>query len=656
MSTAAPIRVLIVEDSDDDAVLIVRRFHRADVPITYLRAESAAQFEEALRAQPPDVVICDYNVPGFGAEAALRLLGGVRGEGTVPFIVVSGEVGEETAAALMKAGAHDVVLKDRLARLVPAVQRELREAADRRQRRLAEEALRRSEERFRMLAEHAQDIIFRCRLVPELAFEYVSPAVRGILGYEPDDLYAEPRVLQTAITDNGLARVLASWHDPEPERLTIRWRRPDGRFAWTEQRVVRITDEAGRPVAVEGILRDVTEAVLAEQDRERLERQLRQTERLESLGQLAGGIAHDFNNLLAIITGYCEMIDDVMAGDHPAREDLDGIRTAARRGASLTRQLLIFSRREPSRPERVDLNEVVTATYALLSRTLGEDIEVALELTPALRPVLIDSSKLEQVLMNLVVNSRAAMPDGGRLSFTSGAVRDIDDPRPPTDDEPGYVLLTVSDTGCGMSPEVAQHAFEPFFTTRPPGEGSGLGLATAYGAIREAGGQIDLRTAEGRGTSVTIHLPAAQAGPDEPAAPAAAPEDDLLAGDGERVLVVEDEDAVRELVSRTLARAGYHVRVAASPADALRLFDEAPDQLDAVVADVVMPGMSGTAMAATMLERRPALPVLFMSGYTMGEAPGGYALPPDAPLLRKPFAGRTLLRELHQLLHRAPRV
>ncbi|WP_229783432.1 hybrid sensor histidine kinase/response regulator [Pilimelia anulata] len=644
-----PIRVLIVEDSDDDAVLIVRRFHSAGVPIEHERAETAAQVAEALDARRPDVVISDYNVPGFGAEAALQLLHDAGIDGDLPFIVVSGEVGEETAAALMKAGAHDVVLKDRLARLVPAVQRELREAADRRQHRLAEDALRRSEERFRMLAEHAQDIIFRCRLVPELALEYISPAVRGILGYEPDQLYADPGILYSAMCDNGMERVLATWRDPEPERLTVQWRRPDGRFAWTEQRVVRITDDVGTPVAVEGILRDVTEAVLAEQERERLERQLRQTERLESLGQLAGGIAHDFNNLLAVITGYSEMIDDSMAPDDPARDDLDGIRAAARRGAGLTRQLLIFSRREPSRPERVDLNEVVRATHILLQRTLGEDIEVALDLHADLRPVVIDASKLEQVVMNLVVNSRAAMPDGGRLSFTSGLVRNVDDPRPPPPDEGGLVYLTVADTGCGMPADVAQHAFEPFFTTRGPGEGSGLGLATAYGAVREAGGEIRLDTAPDRGTAVTIYLPAA-AGAAAPTAPARPPAPDGVPGGDERILVVEDEDAVRELVRRTLERSGYRVAVAAAPIEALRLFDARPQDVDAVVADVVMPGMSGTAMAAKMLEQRPELPVLFVSGYTMGQAPGGYALPDGAPLLRKPFEADALLRKLRGLL------
>jgi hypothetical protein len=637
------IHLLVIDDCEDDAVLIAREFTRAGLDVGYDRADTAAGVAAALAARVPDAVISDYNMPAFRAEEALEQVRVCDPD--VPFVLVSGEVGEENAVALMRAGAHDFVLKDRLARLVPAVQRELREAADRRVRRRAESALRASEERFRLLAEHAQDVIFRYRLLPEPAVEYLSPAVTAILGYRPDELLAGPDLLFSLVDPEDRAAFEASWRAPEPGTLTIRWLRRDGRTAWTEQRAVAVTDEAGRLLAVEGILRDVTDRVLAEQERARLERQLRQAERLDSLGQLAGGVAHDFNNLLAVISGYADMLDDELPPDAPCRPDVAGIKQAAARAAALTRQLLIFSRLEPSQPETLDLNAIVADTERLLRRTLGEDIELVTTLDPALRPVTMDRSKLEQVLMNAVVNSRAAMPEGGRLTI---ATRCLPGASPTASPD---ICLTITDTGCGMPPEVAARAFEPFYTTKGPGQGTGLGLATAYGAVTEAGGSIALESEPGGGTTVRVRLPAATAAPSRPV-PAAGRH---RPGNGETVLVVEDEDAVRDIVRRILGNAGYRVCEAASPHAALELCAGAAVRPDVLLTDVIMPGMSGTQLAAALRRDVPDLPVLFMSGYTSGAAPGGQQLPPDAPLVRKPFDAATLLEALHGVLAGAAR-
>ena len=629
------IHVLVVDDSADDAVLIARQLGRAGLVVTHARAETAAGVAQALAERVPDVVISDYNMPGFRAEDALEQ---VRArDADIPFILVSGQVGEEAAAALMRAGVRDFVLKDRLTRLGPAVQRELLEAADRRKRRRAEAALRDSEERFRLLAEHAQDIIFRYRCVPEPAMEYLSPAVESFTGCRPEQFYADPQLIFNLIEADDRPVIEQSWRSPSPGTLTFRWRRRSGDVGWTEQRAIAIADESGRIVAVEGILRDITERVTAEQERTELERQLRQAERLDSLGQLAGGIAHDFNNLLAVIAGYADMLCEELAAEHPGRADLDGIKQAAARGSGLTRQLLIFSRLEPSQPEILDLNAVVSDVQRLLSRTLGEDLEFTTILDEKLPAVTMDRSKLEQVVMNAVMNSRAAMPTGGRLTIATGVA---DPAGPPT------VCLTITDTGIGMAAEVAARAFEPFFTTKARGQGTGLGLATAYGAVTDAGGTIGLESRPGLGTTLRILLPGSTAAVPDGTDVAPAP----ASGSGERILVVEDEESVRDIVCRILVKAGYQVSSAGDPQQALKLCLEELLPIDALLTDVIMPGMSGTQLAAELRHSRPDLPVLFMSGYTSGPAPGGAELPADAPLIRKPFETGALLRELHQLL------
>jgi PAS domain S-box-containing protein len=641
------VRVLIIDDSDDDALLLATHLRRGGIELTYERAETTSAVAQALAARPPDIVICDYNLPGFGAEEALKLLHDSGQDAS--FILVSGAVGEETAAAIMKAGAHDFILKDRLSRLVPAVQRELRDAQVRRQRRGAETALRESEERFRLLAEHIQDIVFRYRLSPEPGFEYISPAVAGLTGHEPEDLYLDPAPVFSAMDPEDRAAVEASWRSPEPLPLTVRWHQPDGGTVWTELRAVGVRDSLGRVIAVEGILRDVTSQVLADAERERLDRELRQADRLDSLGRLAGGIAHDFNNLLAVILAYASDVTESLAADHPGRPDMQMISQAAERAAALTRQLLIFSRLEPSQPETLNLNDIVADIKQLLGRTIGEDIEFVVEAAGDLYPVTIDRGKIEQVIMNLVMNSRAAMPDGGRLRIeTANLPPGAGAERPRAGRERGLVSLVVTDTGSGMTPEVAQRAFEPFFTTKAPGQGTGLGLSTVYGVVKDAGGEVMLRSEPGTGTSVTVLLPAAERAVTRTPAGLPAPPDGT--GVGRAILVVEDDDAVRNVVTRMLTRGGFRVITAATPKEALGISADSSVHIDALLTDVVMPEMSGVQLAERIREDRHLLPVLLMSGYTAGSLPSGPDAAADLPLIRKPFDAATLLHHLHDIV------
>lgn len=499
----------------------------------------------------------------------------------------------------------------------------------------AEAALRDSEERFRLLAEHAQDIIFRYRLGPAPAMEYLSRAVASITGFAAEAFYADPKLILSRIDPEDRQVFEQSWRASRSGTTTFRLRRRDGEIVWIEQRASAVADESGELIAVEGILRDVTERMAAERERAELERQLRQSERLDSLGQLAGGIAHDFNNILAVISGYAEMLVDELGDDHASQPDVSGIKQAAARGAALTKQLLLFSRSEPSRTELLDLNTIVTDMTRMLGRTLGEDIELGTALVPGLPPVVMDRSKLEQVVMNAVLNARAAMPSGGRLTIGLSAADD-------------HVCLTVTDTGVGMAPDVVARAFEPFFTTKGRGSGTGLGLATAYGVVTDAGGTISLESAPGLGTTLLVRLPAGTA--DRSGATPPPPDATATAGDGRRVLVVEDEEQVRDIVCRLLRKAGYRVFAAPHPAEALRMCREDALDFDVLLTDVIMPGMSGTQLAAELRKDRPSLPVLFMSGYTSGPAPGGQELPPDAPLIRKPFESKTLLSEVHRVV------
>ena len=628
-----PIRLLICEDSDDDTLLLVSHLRRGGLEVEPERVENAEQAAEALRLRPPDLVISDYHMPGFGAERALELL---HASGLdVPFILMSGRIGEEHAVTLMRAGAHDFVLKDRMARLVPVVRRELAQARDRRERRDAQAELRVSERRFRVFAEHTPDVMFRFRVHPAEAVEYLSPACRAVLGRPAEELRGDPAALFALVAPEDRGKLAEAWRSPDDRPLVVRWRRPDGTDAWTEQRAIALRDASGRLLIVEGILRDITERVRADEQRDRLQQQLRQAERLESLGRLAGGIAHDFNNLLAVILGHTDLALAELPEDGAHRDGLELIRDLAGRGAALTRHLLVFSRQEPLRPETLDANAVVADTERVLRGAIGEDIEFTTRLAAGLWPVRIDRSELERLLLNLVSNSRRAMPHGGALAIETC---NVPGPAP-------RVSVSVADTGTGMTQDVQRHAFDPFFTTDSHA-GTGLGLSTAYGVVRAAGGEITLSSRLGGGTTVSIELPA-HAGS---VVPKAEPRPAAGRGQGQRLLVVEDDDAVRDLVGLMLRRGGYRAVCSSTPAAALDLLDGADGGYDALVTDMVMAGMTGIELARAVRDRHPRLPVLLMSGYTAGTLPDAAALPEGMELIRKPFTTEALLHAVASVL------
>ena len=413
-----------------------------------------------------------------------------------------------------------------------------------------------------------------------------------------------------------------------------------------------------RRVAIEdtvlrqSIVRDITERKEAEQERHRLQEQLQQAQRLESVGRLAGGVAHDFNNLLTVINGYSSMLVDALPDHDPLHASAREIADAGHRAANLTRQLLAFSRKQVIAPKLLSLNTVIGDLVKMLRRLVGEDITIVTDLAPALAPVFVDPGQMEQVLMNLATNARDAMPQGGQIIISTQNV-EIDESYAAlhVDAGPGpHVLLTFTDTGEGMSPETMHHAFEPFFTTKPRGQGTGLGLATVYGAIKQNNGWILVYSEPGKGTTFKIYL--------RQVASAEGPGDDPERGRNgtrdvrgkETILLVEDQDQVRKLAVRSLSRYGYQVLEAANAEEALWL-SGSTNELDLLITDVIMPGLNGPELAGRLTSSRQGrLKVLYISGYTENLIARDGALPPGVAFLQKPFTGAALAQKVRELL------
>jgi signal transduction histidine kinase len=511
---SVPLRVLMVEDSEDDAALLGRQLRRGGYEVTFQRVDSSAAMSAAIEREKWDLVICDYSMPHFSGTDALKLLRAKDSE--VPFIFVSGTIGEETAVDALKLGAQDYLMKDNLKRLVPAIQRELRQVEQRR-------------------------------------------------------------------------------------------------------------------------------------ERKRLEHHVQELQRFEAIGRLAGGIAHDFNNALGVILGWAQLGYDSVPDNSPVRENFRVIRDQAQSSAGLTRQLLAFARRQVLQPRSVNLNDLISKITGLLKTAVGEQTELRIALTPGLQATMADPTQIEQVLMNLCLNALDAMPQGGHIVIGTQNVEIGEDfCRTHSYGHPGrYALLSVSDTGVGMDAATLDRIFEPFFTTKEMGKGTGLGLATVYGIVKQHGGFVNVYSEPGQGTTFHVYLPANSGSPE---AIELATSEDAQKGGTETILVAEDHEGLRELVRGTLTSQGYSVILASDGRDAVRMFKANSEEIRLVVLDVVMPFLSGPEAHSQMCAIRPGLPVIFTSGHVAESVSLNSKIAAGAAFLQKPCTPQALSRTVRNTL------
>ena len=650
-TTHSELRLLLVEDSADDAELLLLALSLGGYHVVVERVETGDEMRRALATGSWDLVISDYSLPAFSGPEALDVLKSAGLD--LPFIIVSGTIGEETAVTALKAGAHDFLVKGRLARLIPAIERELRDVAQRRERAQAQQALLESEAKHRSLIERAVFGIYQA--TREGRFLTVNPALVSMLGYgSATDLTALS--LAEVHTDSDACREFVDrlCEQRQLSGFDAMWLRKSG-----EAIRVRLS---GRAIALPEVQGIVLEVIVEDTtERYRLEDQLRQAQKMEAIGHLAGGIAHDFNNLLTAILGYGALVQEAVQDRPEVAAEVGEIVRAGQRARQLTSQLLAFSRKEVIAPRLLDLDDVLRDAEGLLLQVVGTLVRVEISPDGHLPAIKVDAGQIEQVLVNLAVNARDAMPNGGTLTITTARAAlptelRLGDPSPPGD----FVVLRVTDSGLGMANDVRSKIFEPFFTTKTEGQGTGLGLSTVYGIVTQAGGRIAVDSAVGKGTTFTIYLPAAADG--TPLAAGIAPPPEAtgptertagVAGAGtETILLVEDEPAIRTLAERVLRRNGYRVLIGTDAPSGQRASQEHTGPIDLLVTDIRMPGMNGPELAQRVVFERPNIKVLYISGYA-NDAMRAQALRGRIGILQKPFSPQQFAIKIRECLDAA---
>ncbi len=635
------LRILLIDDNPDDRTLVIRELSREFPSLKVEQIIEAKGLAQTLEVGDFDLVITDYQLRWSDGLAVLRA---VKERYTdCPVIMFTATGNEELAVEAMKSGLEDYILKSprHFARLPSAARSALENVRQRKVLKEAEEALRISEERYRELVENANDIIYTHDLTGN--FTSINKAGEQIIGYTRDEILKMNISQIVASAYLGLARQATDRKvmgepssayeleviDKSGHRVTL-------------EVSTKLIIEEGKPVGVQGIARDVTE-------RKHLEEQLRQSQKMEAIGELAGGVAHDFNNLLTAIMGYSELALSSLGQDELTRQSIEEVQKAGERAASLTHQLLVFSRRQTLQPRVLSLNAIVVDIEKMLRRLISEDINLITMLGPELKAVKADQGQMQQVIMNLAVNAHDAMPNGGNLTIKTENVN-IDEEHCKIISEARkgeFVCLSVADMGVGMDKETIGHIFEPFFTTKEAGEGTGLGLSVIYGIVKQHEGWIEVESEPGQGSTFKVRLPISDVNVEEAKETISLQE---LQGSGERILLIEDEEIVREVATRTLGKNGYVVFEAKNAKEALYIFEREDGEFHLIFSDVVLPDRSGIQLIDELLFLNSDLKVLLCSGYTDSKSQWPIIDERGFPFLQKPYVISDLLQAIRDAI------
>jgi len=601
------VKILYAEDTPADAELTARELTRQGLRHDCTVSADLAEIEALLARGGFDVFLSDFSLKKFNAEDLLKLRN--RLAPGLPFIIVTGTVPDEQAVELLRSGATDYIIKDRLSRLPAAINRALAEKEERRKLDRARRETEESEARYRELFECSTDLIFL--VSPEGGITITNPAFRTLTGRSQSELATlrTGALVPDAEREKFSAAIAAAIAGEPPSQFETVFLSPSG-----EEKAVQGAfyprGAGGRVLYLQGIFRDITE-------QRGLEAQFRQAQKMEAVGRLAGGIAHDFNNILGAIEGYATLGMRKLEESDPLWGDLGEIRRAVAKASALTKQLLVFSRKQAIRKEPVSPAALIDNLRNMVKRIIGENIELIVEVAPGLPQTMADPGQLEQLLLNLFVNARDAMPAGGVITVKAEAVkREGHEVLSANPDAAGhlFIRIAVSDTGTGIPAAAMDHIFEPFFTTKEKGKGTGLGLSTVYGIARQHNGWLEVKTAEGKGSEFSFFLPA---GALAPAAPRPEPVPAAPAGQsgGASVLIVEDDEDLCRMAAKALTAAGYAVTPAYGAREGLAVFRAAEGHFDLVFADVVLKDGNATEMVATMKELNPRARFIFASGY-----------------------------------------